>query len=508
VFKAGAVGTFGPGDGLLRFFALYYGFTGAVSFLLQIAASRRMLERIGIAGTTSTPSIALASGVLAASVIPGFGPLAVARAGEAIFRSSWFRAGYELFFTPIPAAEKRATKSLIDVACDRLGDAAAGAIIPVILLAAPGLQSLLLLSLALALSLGAIVAASHLNRWYVHALETSLLDRGGSLDLEDAAPDDMATAVIVGGGTVVGAGFSRPTHASVGAGLPVRRSAAREVGSRPADALAESIATLRSSDHRRIIRLLSQEEGLAGPLVAHVIPLLAVDALADYALFALRKVAEERVGQLTDALLDRNQALPVRRRLARVFSVGVSQRAADGLLTALDDERFDVRFQVARSLLAIRSRNPRVVIDPERIYQRVLAEVAVGRPVWEGRRLLDGFVSASPLDEFVRDRAGQSLAHVFTLLSLVLPREPLQIAFRSLQGEDRHLRGTALEYLEGVLPASVKEPLWPFLVHSRTPHVADQEQRVVELLRSSRSATLQGVAARWDRRSIADSGNA
>ena len=62
---------------------------------------------------------------------------------------------------------------------------------------------------------------------------------------------------------------------------------------------------------------------------------------------------------------------------------------------------------------------------------------------------------------------GQSLAHVFTLLSLVLPRDPLQIAFRSLHSEDKQLRGTALEYLEGVLPAPIRERLWPFLVYQR-----------------------------------------
>ena len=67
------------------------------------------------------------------------------------------------------------------------------------------------------------------------------------------------------------------------------------------------------------------------------------------------------------------------------------------------------------------------------------------------------------VDEFVRDRAGESLAHVFTLLSLVLPREPLQIAFRSLHTDDQNLQGTALEYLEGVLPAPIRERLWPFL---------------------------------------------
>jgi hypothetical protein len=173
----------------------------------------------------------------------------------------------------------------------------------------------------------------------------------------------------------------------------------------------------------------------------------------------------------------------------------VSQRAADGLLLILDDPRFDVRFQAARSLAAILERNPRILIDRGRVLEVVLREAAVGRPVWESRRLLDGFVSASPLDAFVRDRAGQSLAHVFTLLSLVLPAEPLQIAFRSLHSQDRRLRGTALEYLEGVLPAPIRQRLWPFLVEGRParpfpPH----DQVIADLLRSSQSITLQALA--------------
>ena len=106
---------------------------------------------------------------------------------------------------------------------------------------------------------------------------------------------------------------------------------------------------------------------------------------------------------------------------------------------------------------------------PRADLRRRAQEVAVGRPVWESRRLLDGFASESPLDAFVRDRAGESLAHVFTLLSLVLPREPLQIAFRSLHTDDEHLQGTALEYLEGVLPAPIRQRLWPFLERRAGP---------------------------------------
>ena len=209
------------------------------------------------------------------------------------------------------------------------------------------------------------------------------------------------------------------------------------------------------------LRVLRAEEGLPATLVPHVIPLLAWDPVAEDAVRALRKVAEERVGELIDALLDPNQPFAVRRRLARVFSVCVSQRAADGLLLGLDDLRFEVRFQCGRSLAAILEKNPR---DPHRRASAsstvVRREVAVGRPVWESHRLLDRVDEPdrrSFVDEFVKDRAGQSLAHVFTLLSLVLPAEPLQIAFRGLHTDDPNLRGTALEYLEGVLPPAIRD---------------------------------------------------
>ena len=121
--------------------------------------------------------------------------------------------------------------------------------------------------------------------------------------------------------------------------------------------------------------------------VPHVIALLASDTLADHALFALRKVAEERVGELTDALLDANLDDTVRCRLTRVFAVCVSQRGADGLVLGLDDARFDVRFQSAQSLAAILEKNPVVRVDPERIYALFFERSPSDR---SGRR---GFVS-------------------------------------------------------------------------------------------------------------------
>jgi ATP:ADP antiporter, AAA family len=173
--------------------------------------------------------------------------------------------------------------------------------------------------------------------------------------------------------------------------------------------------------------------------------------------------------------------------------VCVSQRAVDGLLLGLDDVRFEVRFHCARSLALILEKNPRVHIDRDRVFDVVLAEVEVGRPVWEGHRLLKEIEAQDErffADEFVKDRASRSLSHVFTLLSLVLPFEPLQIAYRGLHTGDDNLRGTALEYLESVLPKPIREGLWPFVEERRRTAEntsRPREQILADLMRSNQS---------------------
>jgi len=73
----------------------------------------------------------------------------------------------------------------------------------------------------------------------------------------------------------------------------------------------------------------------------------------------------------------------------------------------------------------------------------------------------------------------------------VLQREPLQIAFRCLHSDDEHLQGTALEYLEGVLPAPIRQRLWPFLERRAVRRPARPHDEVIaNLLRSNHSILL------------------
>jgi ATP:ADP antiporter, AAA family len=481
LFKAQAVAAVGREENLLRFFAIYYAATALLALIVQLFASVPALTKLGLGLTTSTPPLALCFGGLGALAWPGLWSVVAARGGESVFRGSLFRSGYEVFYTPVLPDDKRAAKSLIDVGFDRLGDALGAGLISLAILLPVTRQYHTILALAIASGGLALVIAQRLNRGYIDALERSLVNRAVELDLSNIEDITTRTAVF----RTRQLTLTRPVSTS---------EIAAETAAAIDDTEVQQIVALRSRNRDRVVRVLRDEQGLAAPLVPHVIPLLAWDAVAEEAVRALRKVAEERLGTLTDALLDPNQPFAVRRRLARVFSICVSQRSVDALLLALDDQRFEVRFQCGRSLSAIVAKNALVRIDRERIFEVVRREVTVSRPVWQSHRLLDAIADekASFVDDFIKDRAGQSLAHVFVLLSLVLPSTPLQIAYRGLHTTDPALRGTALEYLEGVLPHDIRDRLWPFIGTGAPVKVGtrDREEIVADLLRSNDSIIL------------------
>jgi len=155
---------------------------------------------------------------------------------------------------------------------------------------------------------------------------------------------------------------------------------------------------------------------------------------------------------LCDSLLDPDGDLAIRRRIPRILAYSNSQRAIEGLIEALGDPRFEVRFNVSRALDYLLQMNPALHFDQAVILSILEKELSVSRPIWTGRKLLDGREDSDPnfafMDEVLRDRANWSLEHIFSLLTLLLPREPLKVAFRALHSSDRLLQGLALEYLQ------------------------------------------------------------
>jgi hypothetical protein len=102
------------------------------------------------------------------------------------------------------------------------------------------------------------------------------------------------------------------------------------------------------------------------------------------------------------------------------------------------------------------------------------------------------------VDEVLRERASRTMEHVFRLFSFVLPRKPLQVAFRGLYAGDENLRGIALEYLESVLPPPVRNAMWPYLDDRRPPQreTRSHDEILATLLRSHESIEVRLAALR------------
>lgn len=174
------------------------------------------------------------------------------------------------------------------------------------------------------------------------------------------------------------------------------------------------------------------------------------------------------------------------------------QQVANELLLGLNDRRFEVSFQCGRALTAIAARNRLLRLIPDEIFGHTQKEVAVSKPVWESHLLLDAQedAEASPLfDDYLRNRTSRGLQHIFTLLSLVMPPDPLKLAFNALHSGDASLRATALECLSSVLPHDIRDWLWPLIVDTPAAEPiglpADRERTLRELMRADQTSCLR-----------------
>ncbi len=452
VFKAGAGATFGKGVPLLRFFAIFYTSIQVLTFFAQTLLAQRSLQRFGIGRTIVALPFGVGAGVLVTMLAPVFPVFTLFRGVEAGLRGSLYRAGYELLYTPIPAAEKRAAKTLIDVGCDRAGDAVGSGIVQLMLWFGASFIPSGLFGAMLALAAAGVWAALRLDAAYARLVQQRLIDRAVELDLDDIRDSTTRSAV-------------SPVPADTRAPKP---SGARLTVARLPDTTLDTLAELRSGDAARVLAALKKDSGRLKPVIgAQLVSLLGWDEVSDAVRQVLLQDPCPMAGLLVDHLVNQDEVLfGIRRRIPRILAHCDSQLAIQGLLAGLSDIRFEVRFQCSRALDSLAQRKPDLNVLPGPVFAAVERELQVGRPIRESRRLLDRRDGSDPttfLDEILRERADQTLEHIFSLFAAVLPRDPVKIAFRALHTEDKALRGLAIEYLDSVLPPQVRDGLWAMI---------------------------------------------
>jgi MFS family permease len=461
--KSEAASRYSGREALFGFFSSYAALVGLGTFLSQLALARPALIGLGLGGT-----LALQPGTtFVLAVIGLFHPtvltVALARGGTSSFRDSLFRSAYELLYTPLPTALKRQAKAVVDVVFDRVGT-----ILGSLVVLAAGLLPLrpvpALLVLAAGLAIVALSICQRLHGGYVRALESNLRSGAVKLDSEELLD---GTTLAISRATL---GIDRAMLLQEVRARAAAEASAAEKVAEPVppvqDPVALAVVELRSGSPARVRAVLSAPGPLDPALVAHAIPMLGQRDVAAEVIRALRPLAGRVTGQLVDTLLDREAETVVRRRVVRILKVSPNPRAVEGLILGLSDPELSVRVECGKTLAAVRSADPGIPLRADLVQAAALVELRAAR--------------SGPLDPAAVD-------HVFTLLSLVLDAEPVLISLQALRGDNPRLRGTALEYLENVLPREMREALWPTLGIAPAPKPASRapEEMVDELLQSA-----------------------
>ena len=446
LLKSNATASFGGGPGLLRFFALFYGTVQVLTFLAQ-TRSGEVVQRLGIGRTvTALPTGVGVAGAIAL-IIPGWPILTAVRGVEAVLRNSLFRGGYELLFVPMDPAVRRRAKTMLDVVCDRAGEAAGAGVVQLLLVASIASLSSSLLTITLVLAGVSFWVGQRLDQLYLNVVEQQLLK------YRDAGPVSLVSEV---GWTLLDVG--KETAAS---GAPVTGSAPSARSPVPAvDPRMEILADLRSNDVGRVTSALDDRRPLERMHVAQVVQLLAWDEVLPAARTTLEHVAPAHVGMLIDAMLDPESDFTIRRRLPRVLGTVASSRSLDGLVHGLDDRRFEVRYHCSRAINRILVTNRELSIDRARMIAVVEHELSVPPQVWRGYRLLERPDVEEPAGaQEPAEASSRHLEHIFRLLATIVAREPLDAAVHGIQSPNPGVRGLAVEYLDQVLPPAVLERL-------------------------------------------------
>jgi hypothetical protein len=456
--KAEADARFADSAGLLSFFAAFYMATSLLTFVMQAGVARPLLEKIGLGGTMAVLPLAVALSAGFGAAWTRLWTATLTRGTQTIVSNSLFRSGYELLYTPVPPIKKRATKALIDIACNRIGHGVGSVIIMgiVAVAATAGIATSSVLVMATIVALISVWMIRQLHDGYVNELATSL--REGSIVLQS---DDIVDATTLHTLAASAAAMNRQQLLDSIEELERERGLAQSAAVR--ETWIAQLSDLLSEEPQRVLNVLL-DESLSPRLAAHVIDLLGNDLYARPAYHALERMSAQVTGQLVDAML-----------------------------SSLRDQEFDVRYRCGHALAHLQRGDRNLDLPEGAIMEAVAREVAADQEQWQHRRLSEEVAPdiQGEIDVLLEAREDRNLQHVFTLLSLALDRDAIVLSLRALSSQDTNLRGTALEYLHNVLPERVREPLWPRLTErSERLRVRSTESSPEDLLQSMQSLML------------------
>jgi hypothetical protein len=395
-------------------------------------------------------------------VLPGLFMATLVRGADNTLGKSLYRTVAELLWVPVRSSLRRRAKAFIDTMVSNAGDGL-GALIVLLWVTFGHLPSRFL-SVFVILACFVLLYLSRTMGAQYFATLRSRLESSSSAEVLNAPGLERADHL---GATFTRLDITR-VLATTGIHLDAPPEKPRAAGALADADSADSMTTselIRTGDAALISNALDGPADWTVEDVPSLTTFLARDAWLARAVHALASVGLEAVPYLISVLGDESADFVIRRRIPRVLAQIDHPDADRALMDALQAGRFEVRYRVALALRRRRQKSlPTARGDREtETWEAIRAELNREKPVWELARLLDSEAD----DGFVESRIGLrgelSLEHTFRLLSLVLEHKTTRAAYHGIVLDDPELNSFALEYLEQVLPADIRDRLWPFI---------------------------------------------
>jgi len=584
-FKAIASESFPTKDALTAFMGTFMASLSALSFVLQLFFTGRILKSLGLGLALIFLPVGLLLGSLAIAVAPGLISGIIVKLSDGTFRYSINKAGIELLYLPVPWDVKKRTKAFIDTVVDRVARGLGGVILlvatgllalsvaqislisisllslwifltiitqkeylnslrralhrkqvdltsTVLTLTEPGTVEILTRSLLRSNEAGALYILNLLEGAdmtpYVPALQ-EVVQRGSSevrakavrvlaetsnpdlipwmtemvRDTETgiqveairfvckhstqpevhiegwlADPDPrIASAAIVCVMNDAGEGMRAKIKPMLTAmvrdrgqrGVERRREAAKALGwITPYSASHDDLILLLQDDAVEVVRDAVKSAGRIQKVecVPQLVRLLHRKEIRDEVRAALLRFGPSILPTLANFLENELEPMEVRRILPGIIGQIGTGEAVEILQRYLDEADTQLRYQTLKALNKLRARDPVIMPDTDLTHNRLINEIRchyelllmVHDPSFAG----DG-PGTRLLRKALQERLDHNLEIIFRLLGLLFSIKDVHNAYVGLKATDAQIRANAVEFLDTLLPSTLKQYLIPII---------------------------------------------